>query len=185
METRFINLCKKGDLIWLQQLLKLNPEINISAINDEAFRYTCANGHLHVAQWLLQVSKEKGQDINISAENEFAFRWACYNGHLEVAQWLLRVSKEKGQDISISAKNEYAFRNSCSQGHLHVCKWLKTLNPNYEIINEDRPNWSCIIKNPKDIKWEKNKKLVALASQPGNIVGDMPTDLVRMTASYL
>ena len=88
METRFINLCKKGDLIWLQQLLKLNPEINISAINDEAFRYTCANGHLHVAQWLLQVSKERGQDIDISANNDFAFRWAYNEGHYHIVKWL-------------------------------------------------------------------------------------------------
>ena len=87
METQFIELielCKKGDLIGLKQLLQLNPDINISAYNECAFCLACENGHLHVAQWLLQVKP----DINISANNECAFRYACLKGHLQVAQWL-------------------------------------------------------------------------------------------------
>jgi hypothetical protein len=79
------------------------------------------NGHLDVAQWLLDLL---GQDINISANKEQAFRYACGNGHLHLAQWLLEVSKEKGQYINISAKAEEAFCLACLRGHLEVCQWL-------------------------------------------------------------
>ena len=52
MEIQFIDLCKEGDLNGLQQLLQLNPDINISIYDELAFRYACYFGHLHVAQWL-------------------------------------------------------------------------------------------------------------------------------------
>ena len=84
MEKNFIKLCIKGDLIGAQNLLRLNPTINISDQNESAFRVACLNGHLKLAQWLFKVKP----DIDISAENEFAFRWACANGHLQVCQWL-------------------------------------------------------------------------------------------------
>ena len=84
METQFIELCKKGDLFGAQQFLQVNPHINISADNEEAFRWACFYGHLHVAQWLLQ----QKPTINISINNEYAFREACYYGHLDVAHWL-------------------------------------------------------------------------------------------------
>jgi len=124
-----------------------------------------------VIQWLLQVKPT----IDISADNEYAFRSACTGGHLNVAQWLLQVKPT----IDISAFNERAFGSAFAFGYLNVAQW-------YEIINEDSPDWSCrILTDPKDIKWNKNKKLVGLASQKGNIVEKMPTDLVRITGSYL
>ncbi len=179
----FINLCRRGDLEGAQEYLRLNPHTNISAYNAAAFISACENGHLNVAQWLLHVKP----NINDSVyRNEMAFRGACYNGHLHVAQWLLQASREKGQEINISAFNNYAFIFACQNRHLDVAKWLATLNPKYEIINEDSPDWRCrILKDPKDIKWNKNKKLVGLASQKGNIIEKMPTDVVRITGSYL
>ena len=80
----FIELCYKGDLIGLKHLLQLNPDIDISADNEDAFGWACRNGHLHVCQWLLQ----QKPTINISADNEYAFCWACFYGHLDVAHWL-------------------------------------------------------------------------------------------------
>jgi hypothetical protein len=85
METRFAVLCLKGKLLEAQQLLQLYPDIEISIYGEWPFRNACLNGHLHVAQWLLEVSN---QDIDISANNEEAFHLACSNGHLEVAKWL-------------------------------------------------------------------------------------------------
>ena len=37
-------------------LLQIQPNINISAENDEAFRDACENGHLDVAQWLCTIN---------------------------------------------------------------------------------------------------------------------------------
>ena len=87
-DLTFIGLCTNGDLIGLKQLLQANPSIDISVYNEAPFRNACASGHLHVCQWLLQVSKEKGQDINISAYNEQAFCWAYANNQLHVCRWL-------------------------------------------------------------------------------------------------
>ena len=161
METRFINLCKKGDLIWLQQLLQLNPDINISAINDEAFRYTCANGHLHVAQWLLQVSKKRGQDIDISAENEFAFRWAYNEGHYHIVKWLQSLKPD-------AYKLEYD-KNGKYKG--------------YKIRSKEE------IK--KEAKWQQRKYLVWLASEhcpeqnKGNLLYKLPSDVSRMIIGFV
>ena len=49
---------------------------------------SCANGHLHVAQWLIDLGRKCNSSIDIYARNEFAFRESCTNGHLHVAQWL-------------------------------------------------------------------------------------------------
>ncbi len=123
METLFVELCKNGDLIRLKQLLQVCKErgqdIDISAYNELAFFKACSNGHLDVAQWLLQIKP----DINISAHNEWAFHGACYNGHLDVAQWLLQMKP----DINISAMNNEAFISACQQGQLDVVAQFKLL----------------------------------------------------------
>ena len=72
--------------------------VNISSCNESAFRWACHNGHLEVAQWLLEVKP----NINISAENEYAFKYACGDGYIEVAKWLYQIKP----NIDISAKNE-------------------------------------------------------------------------------
>jgi len=84
MEDEFIVLCYQGDLEGAKRILKKYPYINISALNECAFRYACINNHLELAKWLLSVKP----DINISADNHGAFRWVCRYKHLEVAKWL-------------------------------------------------------------------------------------------------
>jgi hypothetical protein len=223
----FFKLCRSGNLEEAQEYLRLNPTIDISALDDEIFRLACRNGQLHVAQWLLQVSTEKGQDINISANNEEAFRCACMYGHLELAQWLLQVSKERGQDINISALNEFAFwwacsnghlevaqwlhqvkpminisakhneafRKACQKRHLEVAQWLSSLKPEYEIVNEDRPDWSCrVLTDPEAIarrKRENNLKRRTIGlhlmntNEKDNLYYALPTDVAKIATSYL
>ena len=86
-ELQFIEFCKNGNLSEAQKTYLNNPNIDISANNEKAFRWTCFKGHLEVCQWLLSVKP----NIDISANNEDAFRWACFRGQLEVAQWLQSV----------------------------------------------------------------------------------------------
>ena len=38
------------------------------------FEWSCRNGHLHVAQWLIELGKQSDSLINIHANNEYAFR---------------------------------------------------------------------------------------------------------------
>ena len=84
LETQFSYFCRDGNLEGAQELLLKNPNINISASKEFAFRLACLNGHLIVAQWLLSIKS----CINISFGNEHSFRYACENGRLEIAQCL-------------------------------------------------------------------------------------------------
>jgi hypothetical protein len=99
-------------------LLQINPEIDTSAGDDDAFCFACYNGHLDVAQWLYKI------DTRITA-SICAFSWACRNGHLAVAQWLLEINP----DVDISAMEEHAFRHTCKNGHLAVAQWLLRVKP--------------------------------------------------------
>ena len=214
---QFVELCKKGDLTGAQEYLRLNPEVNIQRGFDKA----CAKGHLELAQWLLQVSGERGQDIpisdtnffwacagghlevarwllqlnpniNISCMNEYPFRIACDKGYLELAQWLYQVSKERGQDIDVSTQNNEAFYFACLNRHLEVAQWLASLKPEYEIVNEDSPDWTCnVLTDPEAIKkkknWNRRKIGVYLQSDltDTNILNVMPTDVAKISNRYL
>ena len=50
--SSFQSACENGQLEIAKQLLEKNPNINISANNDAAFRYACKNGHVKVVTWL-------------------------------------------------------------------------------------------------------------------------------------
>jgi ankyrin repeat protein len=179
--------CKNGHLDIAQWLLQVKSNIDIFARNNEPFIDACKNGHLNVAQWLYQKSIENHQPMDISLNDDYAFREACSNGHLDVAQWLLQT----GQTIDITSRNDEAFIRACFNRHLDVAQWLSSLKPEYEIRDENSEDWSCkVLTDPKDIKWNKKKKLVFLASQPreqgtDNLVARMPTDVARITATYL
>jgi hypothetical protein len=182
---QFIELCKKGDLVGSQQLFQLNPGIGIGCV----FPGICSYGHLHIAQWLLQVKP----DINISGCGEQAFRFACHYGHLHIAQWLLQVSKERGQCINISIHNNWAFHWACKNRHLHVAKWLQTLNPYLYVIEYDEKGKikSYRIREKEEENWERRKYFVWLASNhcpeenKNNLLYKLPSDISRMVIGFV
>ena len=87
-------------------------DLNISALDDCAFRMACFYGHLPIIQWLLQLKPY----INISIENEYPFSIACSNGHLHLAQFLLKLKP----DINISVSGECPFIDTCNNAHLLI-----------------------------------------------------------------
>lgn len=86
-QQAFVRACVDGRLDLAKRLLSIKPTINISTLNESAFRITCYNGHIEVAKWLLAIKPT----IDISADDEYAFRYACSNGHVKVATWLLEI----------------------------------------------------------------------------------------------
>jgi len=81
---QFIRACKNGDLDTIREIYMWNPNIDISAEDEEAFRCACENEHLEVVRQLY----EWKPTIDISAHDEWAFRKACYNGHLKIVRQL-------------------------------------------------------------------------------------------------
>ena len=140
LNNAFGQACCYGNLNIADLLLRKRDTyqfIDISTDYEYAFRMACENGHLEVAQWLLQVKP----NIQVDALNEWAFRNACMMRHLKVAKWLLQVKP----DIDISVKNEDAFRLACANGHLEVAKWLLQIKPNIQVdaLNEWAFRMAC------------------------------------------
>ena len=62
---------------WLYNLSKTdnNTKVNINAESDDAFRWSCRNGHKEIAEWLYNLSKtDNNTKVNINAESDHAFR---------------------------------------------------------------------------------------------------------------
>ena len=87
--------------------------IDIHASNECAFKWSCENGRLDVAQWLREIGS-----INIHVDDECAFRLACNNNHLNVAQWLHSLG---GIDFCIF--DHETFRSSKNE----IKEWLQTI----------------------------------------------------------
>ena len=107
----FIEVCGKGFLSYAMFFAKEN-KININADNEYPFRWICANGHIEMANWLIQLGEsEEYKRINIHTNDECAFRWNCVNGHIEMARWLIQLG-ESGEynRINIHAVDEYAYQ---------------------------------------------------------------------------
>lgn len=150
----FANACMHGDLREAQRLLALGG-INIHAVDTRTFPFTCGNGHMVVAKWLLvgmggvdmhalheafRLACWRGHravaqwllglgGLDIHAYQDVAFRWACESGHLMVAKWLVGMGA-----VDIHALNDAACRQACfkGKGHLNLCRWLVALDPSWD-----------------------------------------------------
>lgn len=145
-DMKFLVACKRGSLRIVQHIIVKCSEIDMQDMIDYGFRWACANGHLHVAKWLvskypidvhsadddafmsvcandqLHVAKwlVDNYDINVHIGDEGAFRYACMGGNLEVVKWLVG----KYPETKVHAIDDYAFRFACFNDHLEVAKWL-------------------------------------------------------------
>ena len=93
----FIEICKNGFLLYGMYIAKKN-KININAIDELAFKWSCINGHIEIARWLIHLGESDGYNnkINIHAGVDYAFRRSCENGHIEIALWLIHLGESDG-----------------------------------------------------------------------------------------
>ena len=80
----FRDACEYGRLEVAQWLLKVNPNIDISANGNHVFKMACLYGNLDIAQWLLQVKPT----IDISSTNDYAIKYASNHGKTHIVEWL-------------------------------------------------------------------------------------------------
>ena len=123
--TVFIEVCRSSFLSYAMFLIREN-KIDIHAKDESAFRYSCANGHIEIAHWLIHLGESENYNkINIHTDNEYAFQCSCINGHIEMARWLIKLGEsENYSKINIHANNEFAFQHSCQIGHIEMAHWL-------------------------------------------------------------
>jgi len=117
----FVETCKKNYLSYAKSLaFRYNDKIKIHGNNECAFRWSCSEGHIEVAKFLIDLGENHGYNkINIHANNENAFRWTCSEGHIEVAKFLIDLGENHGYNkINIHVDEEIAFRHSCSEGQI-------------------------------------------------------------------
>jgi hypothetical protein len=117
----FLNSCEYGLIKWAQQLA---AEFDFTKVTftryHQAFRLSCRNGHLEVAQWLVEAFGLTAADV--CADYNAALRLSCQNGRLEVARWLVEAFGLTAEDVR--ADDNAALRYSCARGHLGVARWL-------------------------------------------------------------
>ena len=108
-----------------------------------AFIFTCKNGHLEVAQWLLSVISDVYPKIEYRWDpkkvNEYgrcAFKIACKNNQLEIAKWLVSIILDNVKRDSHGSL-WYPFHitdgllNACMKGYIDIVKWILTDNLQY------------------------------------------------------
>lgn len=109
----FIIACKTGNLQVAYAIRQRDPSVVNVETSRVAFKDSCLNGQLLLAEWLLS-------EVPTIDNHDIAFVQSCRYGHVHVAEWLLKVKP------TMHLKN--AFMSACFNGKLHCAKWLYSLN---------------------------------------------------------
>lgn len=177
-ENIFVYACRNDHKDMVEWLIQVKPTIDDDTMDkDQVFADLCINGYLELAQQFLEMHP----DIDII---DYAILYYCVeNEHLQILQWILEIKPE----INISVDNAiFNIVYNCKNDE--IAKWLITQNPDININHGDE-SYEYFIKIKKDIKWEKQKYALLLASDlspnKNNILYRIPQDLIRVVCSFL
>ena len=96
-----ISSCERGDLSELQRVLEETEfDIGSEPLDDKgqtALHIACANGHLHIAQYLVN---EKRCSVNVIAQRKTCLSIARSNGYLHIVKYLLRSKARRDPDMT-------------------------------------------------------------------------------------
>ncbi len=147
----FIEACRDGNIQEVQKMVTTYGNKYVSKYNECAFYISCYNGHLNIAQYLLDVKP----DIYIS---NCSFKWACINGHIETAKWLHGMNPNmiiSNETFTFTICNiQYSYKQS------EVAKWLLQLKP----VIYDKFQYNNIM------KWLKARNLLHALHGLTNII---------------
>lgn len=92
----FQKSCDKGNLEMAKELIRVFPDINVHEVHymqypcnnkpEFAFRWSCAGGHIEVAQWLKMICPS----IDHSISDYEAFQNSL-SGQMELTEWLVTL----------------------------------------------------------------------------------------------
>lgn len=120
----FAHACAHNHIDVAKWILSLGVEVNIHFFaiyyNRDLFEVVCNNGHLKIAQLLLDTFKY----IDIHSDWERVFRLACYAGHIDVAKWIIKIGETTYGRINIHIMEDASLRAAISQGNFDIAIWL-------------------------------------------------------------
>jgi ankyrin repeat protein len=149
MDLNLKKIIKIGNLIFLQDYIKENKDIDFNLIFD----YACCKGNLDAAQLLLKINPlidikqklfaevcwKKAPNLSIAKWLKFVkpsleinlklFVDVCWKGKLDIAQWLIESNSELYKDNCL----EIAFRAACSRGKMNIAQWLLQIKSDLNI----------------------------------------------------
>ena len=134
-----ISSCERGDLSELQRVLE-ESQLDIGSIRldkkgQTALHIACANGHLHIAQYLVNEKECSVMVEDVYGHNPFVL--SLINKHWKVAEFLVTVAPNSdsfkkhigllhyGESLVAKVAIDEAFTESCSRGYLQLVKFLK------------------------------------------------------------
>ena len=133
-----ISACERGDLSELQRVLEESQfDIGSEPLDNKgqtALHIACGNGHLHIAQYLVNEKECSVMVEDVYGHNPFVL--SLINKHWKVAEFLLTVAPSSddfkkhigllhyGESFVAKVANE-ALTESCSSGYFKLVKFLK------------------------------------------------------------
>ena len=133
-----LSSCERGDLSELQRDLEESQlDIGSEPLDSKgqtALHIACANGHLHIAQYLVNEKECSVMVEDVYGHNPFVL--SMINKHWKVAEFLLTVAPSSdsfkkhigllhyGESLVANVADE-ALTDSCSGGYFKVVKFLK------------------------------------------------------------
>ena len=158
-----IQAISKGCLDTIICLKETIPDLQLNgSMWDKGFPFkvACANGHIHIARWLLNEIPE----IDVSIDCEDALRYACREGHIEIVKWLYEINPT--MDVSVCFFQP--FTNACNNGHFEIARWLYDTFPRVREMIKNADGISGIfrystiynyINYPEIVNWLKQIKI--------------------------
>lgn len=145
ISQQFYHACYHGHLEEATQFIESDPTILTSHdLVKTCFFYTCMNGHLPVAQWLVtQVST----DILFTPYLLIDVCNMCKS--LPMAQWIYSTFP-----INLAKQNHFAFMKACESHSNDIVEWLITLKP-YKYYLDESGNGH--VRSDEDERWERRK----------------------------
>lgn len=166
----FIDVCKNGDINIAKIIFEVNPDINLSYMNESPFICACSNGNTILAKWLLLMKP----NINTKIKNNKAFYLACKYGHLHTAKWLLSLSDR----IVI---NSNLLKLTLNKKFYNIFRWLYTINPCIDIRENNDKIFRDICMNSfylDNVTWmiDNNQEIM----NNNNMLIDLITDAINI-----
>ena len=106
------------------------PVDSISKDGRTALMWCCRNGHLAVADYLVN----NGADVTlVNKKGNTCLHWAVWGGQLEVCEWLVKQHNQSIETTNHSGCNGAIW--AITSGSLPVCHWILSQNGNFAHLN--------------------------------------------------